>query len=169
MNDEDLYNRSISASPYIGRDKSLGLEDEGYDAKRTHEWMPILCEVDRLKGKKTNEDMIKTFYSSMKQDDGVVKYAISGQELGSFSNKRAIHIKKTYEAAIDTFRVTFENDTLMNQFIRRAKSELGGQIDSGGGQHHFDLVSNPLLSLEAMVQGNINDASSSDQIIRYFD
>ena len=56
---------------------------DDYKASATFAFMPILCEVDSLKGKHGKSDMLKAFYEGMKADDAKVRYAASGAELES--------------------------------------------------------------------------------------
>ena len=75
-------------------------------------------------------------------------------------------MKVTYKAAIDTFRSVLDSSSNMNDSSSNIISKRGSVI----GDEAFDIINNPLLSLQTIVkEHSIEEVSINDQIIRFFD
>ena len=144
-------------------DKEIGVET--FDHEDTYSYMPVLVEVDKQKGSKTKVQMIENFYNFMEADDSsIVKksQAVNTQK----SQKNQEKLKTIYKAVIDTFRQVFDaseeaESTELIQFTKK----IGNQES-----HTYDLVNNPLLSLQTIVkEHSVEEISINDQIIRFFD
>ena len=110
----------------------------------------------------------------MEADDKIVKKSLSnlfGGAQGQNKNQRnrqnrESQMKVTYKAAIDTFRSVLDSSSNMNDSSSNIISKRGSVI----GDEAFDIINNPLLSLQTIVkEHSIEEVSINDQIIRFFD
>ena len=147
--------------------------NDTYKASATFAYMPVLCEVDNLKGNTGQFELLRAFCDAMKADDEKVKYAHSGAELESRPStfeRRGNTIKKTYHSVVDAFRTIFEGGS---PGLKKTKSGQSEDSRGGGPQgSNMDLIANPMFSLETLLRADSKQAKSANeksQMIRFFD